>query len=82
MENNDYYYALGRLVRRMNKLGIKLEMFGNYPWIYLDRVNGNKVKETFQANHGFTIAYLPIKENEKMELTNIKEIFKIIRKYR
>jgi hypothetical protein len=55
-------------------------LFGNAPWIYLDKVNGKKVKERFCANHGFTIAFRPLKD-EKMELTDIREIFKTIRKY-
>jgi hypothetical protein len=74
--------VLSRLVSRLKKIGITIEMFRNVPWIYLDEVNGNKVKEKFNANHGFTIAFYPTKPDEKMELTNIREIFKIIRKYK
>ncbi len=70
------------LCRRLEKLAIKLECIGNYPWIYLDKVNGNKVKEKFLGDHGFTIAFLPIKrENKFLVLTDTAEIFKIIRKY-
>jgi hypothetical protein len=76
------YTVLDSLVRRTQKLGIKLEMVGNYPWIYLDRVNGNKVKEKFCGNHGFTIAFVPIRTGQKMEITDISETMKIIRKYR
>ena len=78
MEDN----VINRLVPRLRKIGIDVELFGNYPWIYLDKVNGNKVKEKFEANHGFTIAFLPIRNDQKMELTNIGEVFKIIRKYK
>jgi hypothetical protein len=79
MEDN----VINRLVPRLRKIGVNVELLGNYPWIYLDKVNGNKVKreDFFEGNHGFTIAFLPLKD-EKMELTNIKEIFKIIRKYK
>jgi hypothetical protein len=79
MEDN----VVNRLVPRLRKIGINVELFGNYPWIYLDKVNGNKVKreDFFEGNHGFTIAFLPLK-GEKMELTDIKEVFKIIRKYK
>lgn len=66
----------------MAKLGIKVTMFGNYPWIYLDTVNGKKVTERFYANHGFTISFLPIRKDQEFEFTDITEIFKIIRKYR
>lgn len=68
--------------RRMIKLGIECKFSGNYPWIYLDYINGKRVTETFCANHGFTIAFLPIKVGQKMELTDITEIMKIVRKYR
>ena len=77
MEDN----VINRLVPRLRKIGIDVELFGNYPWVYLDKVNGNKVKEKFCANHGFTIAFIPLND-EKMELLDIREIFKIIRKYK
>ena len=67
---------------RLNKIGIEINLIGNFPWIYLDTVNGNKVKEKFMANHGFTIAFLPLKSNKSLEFTDIKEIFSIIRKYK
>lgn len=68
--------------RRMDKLGIKCEFSGNYPWIYIDKINGKRVTERFCGNHGFTVAFLPIRQGQKMELTDIGEIMKIIRKYR
>ena len=79
MEDN----VINRLVPRLRKIGVDVELCGNYPWIYLDKVNGNKVKreDFFEGNHGFTIAFLPLKD-EKMELTDIKKVFKIIRKYK
>ena len=77
MEDN----VINRLVPRLRKIGIDVELIGNYPWIYLRKVNGNTIKERFEGNHGFTIAFLPLKD-DKMELTNITEIFKIIRKYK
>ena len=73
---------LDSLVRRMKKLGIKLEMGGNFPWIYLEKINSKKVTEKFQGNHGFTVAWMPIKfDDPKVKLSNITEIFKLIRKY-
>jgi hypothetical protein len=68
--------------RRMTKLGIECTFKGNFPWIYLDEVNGKRVKERFEGNHGFTIAFYPVKVGQKMELTDIGEIMKIIRKYK
>jgi hypothetical protein len=81
MENNN---VLNRIVRRLKKINIELEMVGNYPWIYLEKVNGNRIKrkDYFYGNHGFTIAFLPIRNDQVMELTDIKEVFRIIRKYR
>ena len=69
-------------VKRLAKLNIHVCLLGNYPWIYLDRVNGKKVTERFQAEHGFTIAFTPIKPGRELQFTDIKEIFKIIRKYK
>ena len=73
--------VLEKFKKRMSKVGVECEFFGNYPWIYLDRVNGKKVTETFQGNHGFTIALLPLRD-EKMQITDIGETMKVIRKYR
>jgi hypothetical protein len=74
--------VINRLVPRLKRIGIDVRLAGNYPWIYLDEVNGNRVTEKYLANHGFTIAFMPIRSEQKMELTDIGEIFKIIRKYR
>ena len=68
--------------RRMDKLGINCEFVGNYPWIYINKINGKRVTEKFCGNHGFTIAFLPIRDGQKMELTDIGEIMNLIRKYR
>ena len=80
MEDN----VINRLVPRLLKIGISVELFGNYPWIYLDKVNGNKIKreDYFRGNHGFTIAFSPIRNDQKMELTDIGKVFQIIRKYK
>ena len=72
---------LKTFVDRMQKIGIDVKLVGNYPWIYLDEINGKRVTETFEGNHGFTIAFLPIRMGQDMRFTDIKEIFKLIRKY-
>lgn len=76
--------VLDILKRRLKKIGIEIEMAGNYPWIYLEKVNGNEIEEEdyFYGNHGFTIAFSPIREGQTMELTDIREVFRIIRKYK
>jgi hypothetical protein len=74
--------VLNRLTRRLKLIGIEVELVGNYPWIYLDSINGKRVTERFEGNHGFTVAFLPIRPEQEMKLTDITEIFKLIRKYR
>jgi hypothetical protein len=68
----------------MKRIGIELELSSNVPWIYLDKVNGNKVKpEDYSANHGYTIAWYPVRAELKPHLdSDIKRTFNIIRKYR
>lgn len=70
--------------KRMLKLGIELEMWSNYPWIYIDKVNGNKIKheDYFHGNHGFTIGFHPTKPDQEFDFTDISRIFKLIKKYR
>ena len=82
MIHEERFYSYIVLIRRLKKIGIDLEFKGNIPWIYLDKVNGNKVKEKFASNHGFTIAFYPLKQNQKLEITDLGEVFKIIRKYK
>jgi len=69
-------------IDRMKNLGINVELIGNYPWIYIHTINGVRVTERFMANHGFTIAFTPVKLGEELSFTDIGEIFKLIRKYR
>jgi hypothetical protein len=71
---------LAVLERRLNKIGIEIELMGNVPWVYLTKVNGNVIdKSDFTANHGFTIAW----NRDTIELdSNRKRIFEIIRKYK
>ena len=71
-----------KLTNRLKKININVEFFGNYPWIYLDKVNGNKVKETYLSDHGFTVTFLPTKEQHQFDFVSTKEMFKIIRKYK
>jgi hypothetical protein len=65
-------------IERLSKIGTSIELAGNYPWIYLRKVDGNSVVETYLAEHGFTIGFL----NKDFKFTDLREIFKIIRKYR
>ena len=68
-------------VDRLAKIGIDVELVGNYPWIYLYKINGKYVTEKFRGNHGFTIAFEPVRVGKKLKFTDIGEIFKLIRRY-
>jgi hypothetical protein len=73
-------------VERLKKIGIKLELMGNVPWIYLHSVNGNRIKKEdfLNANHGYCIAWYGIKRGEEIHLNwhDIKKTFELIRKYK
>ena len=70
------------LRNRLLKIGITIEMYSNYPWVYLDKVNGIEVEEVFFSNHGFTIGFNPTKVGHEFMYTDIGKIFEIIRKYK
>lgn len=73
---------LNTFVERMKRIGIEVRLIGNFPWVYLDEINGIKVTETFLGNHGFTVMFLPPKNGAPVsEFTGISEMFKLIRKY-
>ena len=74
---------LTMLKNRLEKIGIEITLKGNIPWIYLESVNGNRVKyEDYNSNHGYTIAWYPLREDEEITLNyDVKRTFKIIRKY-
>ncbi len=68
-------------VNRLKRLGIDITLVANVPWIYIDKINGKRVTEIFQGNHGFTVAFLPAQKGKDLFFTDIGEIFKLIRKY-
>jgi hypothetical protein len=71
-----------RFVERLKKIGIEIKLQGNFPWVYIDEICGKRVTETFEGNHGFTFIFLPGRNDSPVsEFTDIKEIFKLIRKY-
>jgi hypothetical protein len=71
-------------INRMKRIGIELELVGNAPWIYLEKVNGNRIRpEDYSDNHGYTIAWYPIWHKDTVRLdSDIKRTFDIIRKYK
>ena len=69
-------------VDRLNKIGIEVKLSGNFPWIYINEICGIRVTERFEANHGFTVMFLPGRnDSPPSQFTDITEIFKLIRKY-
>jgi hypothetical protein len=71
-----------RFVERLKKIGIDVKLTGNFPWVYIDEICGIRVTESFAANHGFTLIFLPGRNDSPVsEFTDIEEIFKLIRKY-
>lgn len=70
-----------RLKERLQKIGIEIEISSNFPWVYLDKVNGNRVDEVFYLEHYFCIGFSPIKLGQ-FKFNDLSEIFKVIRKYK
>jgi hypothetical protein len=69
-------------VKRLKKIGIDVKLSGNFPWIYINEICGIRVTERFEANHGFTVMFLPGRnDSPPSEFTDITEIFKLVRKY-
>ena len=69
-------------IRRLKNIGIDIELMGNVPWIYIYSVNGHRVVETFKGEHGFTIAFYPIRAGQEIVFTDLPKIFDLIRKYK
>ena len=74
---------LDAFVKRLKKIGIDVKLSGNFPWIYISEINGIRVTERFQADHGFTVMFLPGRnDSPPSDFTDIKEIFNLLRKYK
>lgn len=76
------YKEITKFIKRLKRININIELFANYPWIYLDSVNDNKVKEKYYSDHKFTIGFFPTRTDQKFNFIDIKEMFRIIRKYK
>ena len=74
-------HNLDSLKERLLKIDIDIEYSASIPWVYLNKINGVRVTEVYQANHGFCIGLLPLKEDRDFKFNDISEIFKLIRKY-
>lgn len=74
---------------RLKKIGITVELGGNFPWIYLDKINDVRVEEKYRARHGFAAFFLiqhpldarKINFTPRTKFSDRREVFKLIRKY-
>ena len=83
-QHNDMIVEFGKRTGKKHNchIGIEVKLSGNYPWVYIDEICGIRVKEKFAGNHGFTIIFLPVRnDTPPSDFTDIKETFKLIRKY-
>lgn len=71
--------TISSFINRLKKIGINVELIGNYPWVYLDKINGVKVEGNFMANHGFTVFFVAIRVGQVDIITDISTIFEKIR---
>ena len=70
-------------LKRLKKIGIDVKLSGNFPWVYITEINGIRVTEKFDGNHGFTLIFLPVRnDSPPSEFTDIKKIFQLIREYK
>lgn len=81
MSTNPQFVRLVSLQNKLAKIGIEIEFSANIPWIYLHKVNDRVVEEKYDSDHAFTIGYLPMRNDEKFTFLNIREMFRVIRKY-
>ena len=68
---------MSRFAERLKKIGIHVELVGNFPWVYLDTVNGVKVTETYKGRHGFTAFFLykdPVWSDRRVVFNKIREM--------
>jgi len=68
---------IDKFVRRLNKIGIIVDLSANYPWIYLRQINGKFVTETYAANHGFAAFFYV----NYVKFSDRRVVFKLIRGY-
>ena len=47
-----------KLVQRLERVGVKIELAGSLPCVYLASINGKPVKEHLSSEHGYTICYV------------------------
>lgn len=69
------------LITRLEKIGIKIKLYKSHPCIYLEYVNGKRIYDPDPEYHkDIEIAYYTLKG--EIKFNSLKELFKIIRKYK
>lgn len=71
---------LGTFLDRLSKIGISLNCSINYPWVYIDSINGKNVEEKYGSEYGWVLGFFY--GNDDFYCTNLKKVFKLIRKYK
>jgi len=51
-----------KFLQRLERIGVDVELIANYPWVYMNKVNGAPVTGTFMAKHGFTAFFVARRE--------------------
>lgn len=70
---------LDKFYKRLLNIGITITLISNYPWIYIDTINGKKVTEKLYSDHGFTLGF---SMKDSILYYDLSEVFKILRKYK
>ena len=69
---------IAKFVQRMKRIGVDVELIANYPWVYMNKVNGVLVTEDFMANHGFTAFFVARNERWSDRRTVFKKIRELL----
>jgi hypothetical protein len=77
--NYEFTPLTTRFTERLQALGISVQLGGNYPWLYIDYINGVRVTEKLHAEHGFCA--FTMSEKVGTRWSDRREVFKLIRKY-
>ena len=67
---------IANFVKRLKRIGVEVELAANYPWVYMNKVNGVPVTEKFRSEHGFTAFHLVV---EDFKWSDRRKVFQKIR---
>ena len=72
---------LDTFIARLEKIGLKVELAMNYPWVYLEKIDGKMIKEKRSSEYAFTLGFMPKYGEVDFSFLETQETFRIIRKY-